>query len=303
MTLEELARAAPFAKPLAVPAWTLGCFRRRCITYATGAEDASTEVIWVQSHGLTGDLRISAKRPDVSSHNGFAECTREELVALAASEGGVGETSFTGGRMYWNNWAAFQPYDKWPEPGELRRVGNALMEFAPSGIYIEDWRLQPESSGPLIGLRLVSETRNGIETKRDGGLVIAGVHAIFALARRNELTSSQPVQTQMADAAEPHLFAKQAFDAVASYLRFDGHWLVRRSTDPFIEGKAQAITEGFERVGQDMLVQNVIENGEAIRRLWRVDTLLTGQEIPLATQAGLEGQAWLARESATLLSR
>ena len=39
-----------------VPEWALGCFRRRGITFFTGAEDVQTEVIWLQSRGLTADF-------------------------------------------------------------------------------------------------------------------------------------------------------------------------------------------------------------------------------------------------------
>ena len=65
MSLDRLAATRPYAEPLAVPSWTLGCFHRRCITFATGVEDPSTRVIWIQSHGLTADLRLPLVRPEV----------------------------------------------------------------------------------------------------------------------------------------------------------------------------------------------------------------------------------------------
>src|SRR5690606_17863941 len=115
-------------------------------------------------------------------------------IELAASEGGVADTRFADGRMSWSDWTAVQPYDKWPEPGELRRVGGALMEFAPSEIYVEDWRLQPGSAGLMVGLRLLAEGPEGGElTARDGGLVIAGDHAIMALGRRKAMPREAPL--------------------------------------------------------------------------------------------------------------
>jgi len=298
MTLEELARAAPFTRPLAVPAWTLGCFHRRSITYADGTEDAAVRVIWVQSHGLTGDLRIPARRPDLAGRRSLADCTRDELVELAKGEGGVADTSFPGGRMDWTNWAAFQPYDKWPEAGQLRRVGPALIEFAPSGIYVEDWRLQPGSAGLRVGLRLISETAPGAEpAPRDGGLVIAGDHAILALARRRALPAAGPVHRQLA--ADPSL-AADVFDAEASYARRgpDGDWRVELAIDPFAEGKAPPLT-GFAADQQGRLRQT-LEDG--VVRLWSIDTLLADQPLDAATDAAPEGQAWLRRESETLLA-
>jgi hypothetical protein len=297
MRLEELARTAPFARPLTVPACTLGCFHRRSITYANGAEDAATRVIWIQSHGLTGDLRIPARRPEVGGRASIADCTPEQQVELAKGEGGVADTAFADGRMSWGNWAAFQPYDKWPEPGELRRVGPALIEFAPSGIYVEDWRLQPGSAGLRVGLRLVSEASpGGAPQARDGGLVIAGDHAIFALARRRPLAEGVPAHRQLA--ADPAL-AGAVFDAQAAYARqeADGRWRIALAVDPFMEGRELDL-DGFAS-GEPGYLSQTLTCGT--QRLWRIDTLLADQPIDLATPALAEGEAWLAREAGVLL--
>jgi hypothetical protein len=288
MTLEELARQAPFARPLAVPAWTLGCWRRRCITYANGREDADTTVIWIQSHGLTGDLRIPAWRPSTAGKTGFGDFEQADLKLLASVEGGVADTRWDGHRMAWDNWSAFQPYDKWPEPGVLQRVGASLIEWAPSGIYVEDWRLQGGSSGPLVGLRL--EEEDGC--KRDGGLVISGDHAMFTLGRLEELPESLPAQRQLSAGAD------RLFEAEASYCRraMTG-WSVEQSTNPFLEGDTTPLTDGFEPAGEGLLRQRA--GGR--QRLWRIDCLLADVDIPHQTPASAEGQAWLVGEAPVLL--
>jgi hypothetical protein len=297
MRLEDLARDAPVAREPDVPAWALGCFHRRGITYATGQEDATTRVIWTQSCGLTGDLRLPADRPDVSARGALSECSPAELVELAKGEGGVADTAFQDGLMSWSNWAAFQPYDKWPEPGELRRVGPALIEFAPSGIYVEDWRLQPGSAGLRVGLRLVSEASpGGAPQARDGGLVIAGDHAIFALARRRPLVEGVPAHRQLA--ADPAL-AGAVYDAQAAYARqeADGRWRIALAVDPFMEGRELDL-DGFAS-GEPGYLSQTLTCGT--QRLWRIDTLLADQPIDLATPALAEGEAWLAREAGVLL--
>jgi hypothetical protein len=299
MTLEELARSAPVARGPDAPAWTLGCFHRRSITYATGHEDATTRVIWTQSCGLTGDLRLPAVRPDVSARGALLECAPAELVELAKGEGGVADTGFEGGLMRWSNWAAFQPYDKWPEPGELRRIGPALIEFAPSGIYVEDWRLQPGSEGLRIGLRLISEAPpGGAHGPRDGGLVIAGDHAIFALARRRPLAEGLPAWRQLADDCS---LAETVFDAQAAYARRepDGRWRIALSIDPFAEGEILPL-EGFEPAAPGVLRQTLADGSE---RLWKVDELTADQPLPAATPAAPEGAAWLDREAETLIAQ
>lgn len=291
MNLQALAREAPFARPLAVPDWTLGCWKRRCITYANGREDTETTVIWIQSHGLTGDLRIPRWRPSAEGKAGFSEFAGDELPLLASVEGGVADTSWAGDRMAWSNWSAFQPYDKWPEPGVLQRVGSSLIEWAPSGIYVEDWRLQPGSSGLMVGLRLTAEIRDGEQRRRDGGLVICGDHALFSLGRFEELPEEIPAQRQLAQGLE------RIFEAEASYCVRDGEgFRISLSTNPFRHGQAAPL-DAFERLEPGLLRQTV---GDVVR-LWRVDTLLPAVEAPLATAASPEGVAWLEGEAEVLL--
>lgn len=303
MRLEDLAAIAPQAAPPAVPAWTLGCFRRRCITYANGAEDARTQVIWIQSHGLTGDLRIAADRPSVAHRRALADCTREELVELCLAEGGVAETAYADGRMSWANWCAFQPYDKWPEPGELRRVGNCLLEFAPSGVYVEDWRLQPSASQLLVGLRLLDESLDGGPARpRDGGLVIAGDHAILALDRTQALDSCAPLPEQMRAADDPVGLAQRIFSARTSLARRrpSGDYVVELSTDPFAPSVALDL-DGFAPGEQPgVLLQRSVVDGQTLRRSWRVDTLLPAAPLEWATPAQEAGAAWLEREAGRL---
>lgn len=300
MTLFDLASAHPQSRGLAVPSWTLGCFRRRSITYANGAEDARTHVIWIQSHGLTGDLRIPAGRPTMTHRASPAECSREELMALCLAEGGVAEAAFTDGRMRWSAWCAFQPYDKWPEPGVVRRVGTCLIEFAPSGIYVEDWRLQPSRTAPLVGLRLVKESLDDRPASpRDGGLVIAGDHAILSLGRWEPLASDEPLSEQLRTAPDPADLAQRIFSAEASYARrqASGRYVIELSTNPWATGMTLDL-HGFEPSPRPGLLIQECEAG--LRRTWRVDTLLPDAPCALDTPALASGAEWLRREVSRL---
>ncbi len=274
MTLDELAEAAPFAGSAKVPPWTMGCFHRRSITYASGEEDTGTQVVWVQSGGLTGDIRIPAGRPELGGRRSLADCSRDELAALAEAEGGVADTRFRRGRMSWDNWVSFQPYNKWPEPGDLRRVGGCLMEFAPSGAYVEDWRFQPGSEGLQVGLRLVSETgEDGVARPRDGGLVVAGEHVIQVLGRRKALPTSEPAAQQIRAAADLAAVVAEVFDCEASYFRRDPGSVrcrVELSTNPLQEGLTQSVLGDFRpgpRMG--LLLQQVSTAETTVERMWR----------------------------------
>ncbi len=279
MTLDEIAEAAPFPGAAKVPPWTLGCFHRRSITYASGEEDTETRVVWIQSGDLTGDIRIPAGRPDLSGRRNLADCSREQLAALAEAEGGVADTRFRRGRMSWDNWVSFQPYNKWPEPGDLRRVGGCLMEFAPSGAYVEDWRFQPGSEGLRVGLRLVSETgEDGVARPRDGGLVVAGEHVIQVLGRRRALHTSEPAAQQIRAATDLAAVVADVFDCEASYLRRvpdRHHCRVVLSTEVVQEGEVLPLLEGFSPGSRPGFLRQLGGTVSApVTRNWRIDTLV-----------------------------
>jgi len=202
----------------------------------------------------------------------------------------VAQTSWRDGHMHWDAFAAFQPYEKWPEPGRLERVGACLIEWAPSGTYVEDWRMLPGSGGLSVGLRLISETgSDGIERPREGGLVIAGDHAILVLDRRESVGEGRAHEL-IAAGADPC----KVFDAVVAYA-VKGEVVL--AVDPALEG-GPMFTDDFSPGDEGELIQ---QEGHVVRR-WKIDTLLSGQERSAATPATEAGLAWLAAESGTLLA-
>jgi hypothetical protein len=302
MTLEELAALAPRSSHAAVPAWAQGCFHRRGAVFADGSEDTVTRAVRLQAHGLAGELRVSAARPDVSGREGFHACSVPELLELALVDGGVAEAAWADGALSRANGLHFQPHDAWPEPGALQRVGACLTETARNGAYALDWRLQPGSSGLLAGLRLMFETGlDGLTRPRDGGLLIAGDHCLFVLGRRRPLPSQAPVRQQMRAAGDPFAFADMAFDGEASYARRgpSGDFVVELSTNPFREGGTVAVTDGFLQTSiTEILRQHIGEGDERIVRQWRIDTLMTDADLGLATATDKAGTAWLKSRAA-----
>ncbi|WEK46105.1 MAG: hypothetical protein P0Y56_13930 [Candidatus Andeanibacterium colombiense] len=155
---------------LRFPRNLLGTFRRKSISFCTGVTDETTVVYWLQSKSFSIDLRLP----------------EEAATPLTERQGWVGDTLWDdeSGLLSWQIARSYQPRNQWPEPARLNIVGNCVLEFAPSGAYVEDWR-QKSSSGPFLGLRLVSmlNEATGQETPADGGFVIAGEHAAFAQSR------------------------------------------------------------------------------------------------------------------------
>ena len=296
-----------------VPGWTLGCFRRRSITFFNGDSDDATEVWWLQSRGLTADLRLAADRLRVDSREALAELSLGELTRLAEVEGGLSPTRFEpaqmsgvelSGTMHWTDWTAFQLHAKWPEPGHLRRVGDCLIEHAPSGAYVEDWRLQTSGDGPLIGLSLLEErdAKSGQVTHRGGGLVVAGEHAIFVRGRAEPLPPAARLSDLMERAAREPALLDAIFGFEASYARRDGsgRYVITASTLPWREGRPLLALGGFKLEG-GAITQKAREKERGVERRFQVDTLEPSYEDWLATPATATAVAWLAAEEDTLL--
>lgn len=304
MTLEEIARTRSHADALRVPEWALGTVVRRSISFATGVVDDATRVVWVQAHGMTGDIRIHPARPLIDSGAPLESLERSTLSWLASVEGGIATTSWDEPVMSWADWIGFQPYDKYPEPGIMRRIGGCMIEFAPSGIYVEDWRFQPSSPGLLAGLRLVAEIGDdGRERPRAGGLVIAGDHAILSVARRDELPDGTRAQDFVRDSADPVAALERVFDCTVDYLvKADGVFRVALSTDPRREGATLPLIDGFTHTSETGVLRQAVSGVPSVTaRLWRIDSLEAGREFSQSTAVTDDRLAWLAAEADTLL--
>lgn len=297
----------------AAPAWTLGCFRRRSISFFNGDCDESTLVYWLQSRGLTGDLRLAADRPRPESFEVLQDLSRAELLRLAEVEGGVSPSRFEPapgagvaqeGTMHWPGWTAFQLHAKWPEPGELRRVGDCMIEHAPSGAYVEDWRLQPSGDGPLVGLRLLDErdAETGRVLHRGGGLLIAGDHALLVRGRAEALPPAARLSELVERAFSDAGLLASIFGFEASYARRDGsgRYVVTASTLPWREGRLLLPLSGFG-LEDGVVVHQAREQGRRVVRRFRVDTLEPSYQDWVATPATPGAVAWLAAEEQTLL--
>jgi len=255
MTLFELAERHPVMPDSAVPEWTMGCFRRRSITFFSGETDTETQVYWLQSGRLCADFRFGLP---------------------GQVEVGVAHATWDGRQMRWSEWTALADRDKWPEPADLRRVGNSLMEFAPSGAYVEDWRLQPHESGLLAGLRLVDEqdAETGQIRHTGGGLLVCGQH-IALVCGGPQFSAAYGIRESTGD--------------VATVLRFDG-------ADPGWS------LDGFE-LSPEGVVQSLVRNGRSVKRRYTIDTLIPGFSFPIATPVTDSGRQWLRDESVTLLAQ
>ena len=243
-----------------VPPEMIGCWRRRYIRYQNGTEDTATQVLWLQTGSAAADMRIPATRPDLSNRTGFADCNYDELLALAAQDCACAVTYLDASASPYPtaNWELgehgfmMQPVVNFPEPGwfEWREDNTCMMEWAPSGAYEEDWRL--ESGSQTFAAHLVLDDE---ATKTC--LLVAGQHAVFARGRAHPIDADVALPILVELAKEDLDNARALVDCEFSYARRDSaeaDYVIRLSTLPWREGQTLSLDWlTGEQSGQDRL--------------------------------------------------
>lgn len=281
----------------------LGYFKRRSISFANGLTDSSTHVCWVQSRSFTIDLRLPLEWDQVPLKP-WSDYSAAELQVLANHEGWEALSRWDGHALSWHGGTSLQMHNRWPEPAQLQRIGNCMIEFAPSGAYVEDWRLQPSPPGPLIGLRLLDE--RDIDSGRlrhcGGGLIVCGDYAALTLGRpspvsghllRDEVARAQGQPTRLAE-----LFEFET--SVAEGSLSDG-FDITLSTRPGRAGQPLLPLDGFEYLPeQNLVVQQLNIDGAHCERRFLIDTIEPQVSFSQSTGFTPEAQAWFSAESTTL---
>ncbi|HZX54364.1 MAG TPA: hypothetical protein VFE86_06770, partial [Ilumatobacteraceae bacterium] len=222
-----------------VPEILRGCWRRAWIEFGDGRRDDTGVVMWLQTERSMVDVRIPADRGGRAEFDGcisIADCTIEQLRAIATSDGSCGYTECSsvvdsgGRRSATAEWhtrgqgVCFQPISAFPEPGRMtwNDDGTVMHERAPSGAYIEEWRLVPGSRDPLTA---------GKDCYRAGNIAV--------LVR--DRTVPIPRQARLADLLDEFADDRAIVDGLLDCEftiaeRLDGHWTVTASTLPWLEG-------------------------------------------------------------------
>ncbi|TVP92030.1 MAG: hypothetical protein EA348_02840 [Pseudomonadaceae bacterium] len=304
MHLNQLLADLPATTDAAVPDWMLGCFRRRCISFANGLSDEQTQVYWLQCGSFTLDLRLPPG-PEPLAIKDWDAYSADELALLSLREGWQADTLWDGNALAWEGGVSLQLHNPWPEPALLQRIGNCMMEFAPSGAYVEDWRLQPPGPGPLLGLRLLEERdAEGCLRHQGGGLIIAGEMAGLVRGRAEAVADSGRLPDVVAAAVGQGDALATLFGCDIALARGDWQqgYQVERSTHPARQHQSLLSLQGFSWLANapGQLLQCCEENGLVVERRWMLDTWLPDWQ-PLATSEQTAAAAeWFEQESATL---
>jgi hypothetical protein len=258
-----------------VPTKLMGCWHRRYIRFPDGQDDTTTRVIWVQTLSGVGDVRVAANRPNLRSRGSLANCSREELIALADQDCFAGLTLYDKDTEPYPSasWPPeaylfrYQPVITFPEPGWMQwsEEGTCMIERAPSGAYVEDWRLQPRSREFAVHL---SMPRAPTKTC----LYVAGVHAIFAKDRPDALPTDKNLQQLFDESGQDIEKLRRWLDCEFSYAtrrNASEDYVIQLSTLPWREGQPLHCRWVAELNATTSLVEG--NDGEAwkIESLWR----------------------------------
>ncbi len=205
-----------------VPDELFGCWQRQWIEFADGTRDDTSFVVWLQLPSLMADVRLSAAALALEDRTSFSV---DELLVLAESDSSSGATTCTPvvrrtASASWSSAVGFQPVSAFPEPGllEWNSDGTVMLERAPSGAYVEEWHLLPDSRGPLSH----SVLAGGSEWFRAG--------AFGVLVRDRPGTS--PSVSRLTEITDPAAL-EAAIDCEFSFAVFaNGVWTIQHSTLP-----------------------------------------------------------------------
>ncbi len=233
--------AARRAAGQTVPDELIGCWQRAWIEFADGSRDDTTVVIWLQLASEMADVRVPADRR-LETRLGFDECSLEELRSLTASESSSGHTVCTsieigddGVRRATAEWftrgngVAFHPVSAFPEPGLLEwQSDDVMIERAPSGAYVEEWRLLPGTRSP--GGHRVDGAGRHVYRSGDAAVLIRDRAApVPRIARLDEL---------VADCGDDRDGVIALVDCEFSFARRrDDAFVIEASTLPWREGE------------------------------------------------------------------
>ena len=210
------------ARAQTVPDELLGCWQRQWIEFADGDRDDTSFVVWLQLPSLMADVRLSAAALALA---GRTVLSMSDLLVLAESDSSSGATVCTSvveGRAVaeWSSGVGFQPVSAFPEPGLLEWTadGTVMIERAPSGTYVEEWHLLPESRGPLSHSKLADGSQ----------FYQAGSVGVLVRARRGPVPPVDRL-TALTDRAA----LEATVDCEFSFCQLvGGAWVVEHSTIP-----------------------------------------------------------------------
>lgn len=179
--------------------WLTGGWRRLSIVTGDGQQDTTTQVIWLQTHTLFGDIRIPAGRAAVAASRQWV-WPQGETLQLSRQQGFAGVTELQGDICQWHRQLDYQPPSGDRDIGSLHWEGDRLIELGVESDYREEWQRLPESDGARIALTYHGAATSDAASQPDPWqalLVVTGDYFIYAQDRRPPLPQAEGLAVLM----------------------------------------------------------------------------------------------------------
>lgn len=288
MNLFEILQKTPESQTTDSPisSYLYGAFRRKSISFFNGLTDENSIVYWFQSRSFTIDLRLK-HRTETPAHE---------------RQGWIGNTLWDAEQtlLSWqvSDTANYQNHVQWPEPAKLHAIGNCILEFSPSNVYVEDWRQQVHS-GLYLGLRLKTavDVERGEQLNMDGGLIICDHHVAYTLTRLPEIQNIVSHLDLTADGLETnnieHIESFEVSIGTDGYTKY--YSTSSKQTDqPFN-------FDDFEIIDDSTLKQRTSLNGRQIDLIFDIDIYQPNYLFQQQTLTTPSSEHWLKSEESHLL--
>ncbi|NNH78280.1 hypothetical protein HLH17_11485 [Acinetobacter sp. ANC 5380] len=282
--LKKIPESQNFVGP--IPSYLYGAFRRKSISFFNGLTDENTIVYWFQSRSFTIDLRLKHRsETPVNERQGWIGHTLWDTEQALLSW----QVSDT---------ANYQNHVQWPEPAKLHAIGNCILEFSPSNVYVEDWRQQVHS-GLYLGLRLKTavDVESGEQLNMDGGLIICDQHVAYTLTRLPKIQNIVSHLDLTADGLESNNI--EHIESFEVSIGTDGHTKYYSTSS---EQTDQPFNfDDFEIIDDSTLQQRTSLNGRQIDLIFDIDIYQSNYLFQQQTLTTPDSEHWLKSEESHLL--
>lgn len=279
--LKKIPESQNFDDP--IPSYLYGAFRRKSISFFNGLTDENTIVYWFQSRSFTIDLRLK-HRTETPAHE---------------RQGWIGHTLWDAEKalLSWQvaDASNYQNHVQWPEPAKLHAIGNCILEFSPSNVYVEDWRQQVHS-GLYLGLRLKTavDIESGEQLNMDGGLIICDQHVAYILTRLPEIQNIVSHLDLTAEGLE-----NNNIESFEVSIGTDGY---TKSYSTSSEQTDQPFNfDAFDIINDSTLKQRTLLNGRQIDLIFDIDIYQSNHLFQQQTLTMPDSEHWLKSEESHLL--
>jgi hypothetical protein len=220
-----------------VPVEYLGVWKRTLLR-ASGVDDMTSQVYWLQTQSWHADIRVPAGRPTCAGTSSLDRLERHALLGLARQQGFAGITVVDGDICRWLRRYDFQPPTGANDVGRMVfATPDRVFEHGVEADYCEIWERLPGSAGSV---RTVRFSTNPLAWWLEAG--------DFCMRVRPRRQGSLPVSPSLTALAQP-----LRDDALRDLLDFEisfgtraggDTWRVSLSTLPWKEGSTMQAPAG-----------------------------------------------------------